>query len=91
MAIVQLGNPTEGRLYFDRKVASGKGNMEAMRWLKRRLSDIVYRRMLDDAIRKSVTGPGGHQGTSTDSSVDRLTSPCRLSGEVTSRTRRNTA
>jgi transposase len=69
MAIVQLRNPTEGRRYFDRKVASGKGNMEAMRCLKRRLSDIVYRRMLDDAIRNSVTGPGGHRGTSTDSSV----------------------
>ncbi len=69
MAIVQLRNPTEGRHYFDRKVASGKGNMEAMRCLKRRLSDIVYRLMLDDAIRNSVTGPGGHRGTSTDSSV----------------------
>ncbi|MGH3314881.1 MAG: IS110 family transposase [Nocardioidaceae bacterium] len=69
MAIVQLRNPTEGRRYYDRKVATGKGNMEAMRCLKRRLSDIVYRRMLDDAIRNSVTGPGGHRGTSTDSSV----------------------
>jgi transposase len=69
MATVQLRNPTEGRFYYDRKVATGKGNMEAMRCLKRRLSDVVYRHMLDDAIRNSVTGPGGHQGTSTDSSV----------------------
>jgi transposase len=69
MATVQLRNPTEGRAYYDRKIASGKGSMEAMRCLKRRLSDIVYRRMLDDAITQAVTGPGGHRGTSTDSSV----------------------
>ena len=69
MATVQLRNPTEGRAYYDRKVASGKGSMEAMRCLKRRLSDIVYRVMLDDAIARTVTGPGGHRGTTTDSSV----------------------
>ncbi len=62
MATVQLRNPTEGRAYYDRKVASGKGSMEAMRCLKRRLSDIVYRHMLDDAIRNSVTGPGEDTG-----------------------------
>jgi transposase len=69
MTTVQLRNPTKGRAYYDRKIASGKGSMEAMRCLKRRLSDIVYRRMLDDAITQAVTGPGGHRGTSTDSSV----------------------
>ena len=69
MATVQLRNPTQGRAYYDHKVASGKGSMEAMRCLKRRLSDIVYRHMLDDAIWNSVTGPGGHRGTTTDSSV----------------------
>ncbi|HJQ85911.1 MAG TPA: IS110 family transposase [Propionibacteriaceae bacterium] len=69
MATVQLRHATEGRAYFDRRKAAGKTSNEAMRSLKRRLSDIVYRRMLDDAIRTSVTGPGGHRGTSTDSSV----------------------
>ena len=68
MATVQLRNPTEGRAYFDRKKAAGKTSMEAMRALKRRLSDVVYRQMLDDAT-AAVTGPGGHQGTSTNSSV----------------------
>jgi transposase len=67
MATVQLRNPTQGRAYFDRKKAAGKTSMEAMRCLKRRLSDIVYRHMVDDAI--AVTGPGGHRGTTTDSSV----------------------
>ncbi len=68
MATVQLRNPTEGRAYYDRKRASGKTSMEAMRCLKRRLSDIVYRHMVDDAMR-AMTGPGGHRGTSTESSV----------------------
>jgi hypothetical protein len=48
MATVQLRNPTEGRAYFAREKASGKTSNEAMRALKRRLSDIVYRHMLDD-------------------------------------------
>jgi transposase len=69
MATVQLRNPTEGRAYFDRRTAAGKTSMEAMRCLKRRLSDIVYRRMLDDAITAAATGPGGHRGATTDSSA----------------------
>jgi transposase len=69
MAIVQLRNPTEGRGYYDRRKADGKTSMEAMRCVKRRLSDIVYRRMLDDAITHLVTGPGGQWGTATDSSA----------------------
>ncbi len=67
MATVQLPNPTEGRAYYDRK-AAGKTSMESMRCLKRRLSDIVYRHMVDDAVR-TMTGPGGHGGTSRESSV----------------------
>ena len=69
MATVQLRNPTEGRADFDRKKAAGKTSMEAMRALKRRLSDVVYRQLLADAIRPSRTGPGGHPGTTLQSSV----------------------
>jgi hypothetical protein len=70
MATVQLRNPTEGRAYFDRKKADGKTSMEeAMRCLKRRLSDLVYRRMVDDAITRAKTGPGGQQGNDSDSSA----------------------
>jgi transposase len=72
MAVVQLRNPTEGRAYYDRKVAAGKTPMEAMRALKRRLSDIVYHQMLADA-RAATTGPGGHSGTTLQSSVTGLT------------------
>jgi len=50
------------------KEGSGKTSMEAMRCLKRRLSDIVYRHMIDDAMR-TMTGPGGQPGTATQSSA----------------------
>jgi hypothetical protein len=69
MATVQLRNPTQGRAYFDRKTASGKISMEAMPALKRRLSDIVYRRMLDGACMQTKTGLGRHRGATTDSSA----------------------
>ncbi len=69
MATVQLRNPTEGRAYFDRKKADGKTSMDAMRCLKRRLSDLVYRRTVDDATTRAGTGPGGQQGNDSDSSA----------------------
>lgn len=68
MATVQLRNPTEGRADFDRKKAAGKTSMGAMRALKRRLSDIVYRCMINDAV-ATAASPGGQQGTATGSSV----------------------
>jgi transposase len=69
MAVVQLRNPTEGRAYYDRKVAAGKTPNEAMRCLKRRLSDIVYRTMLGDVVTSKAAGPGGHRGASLSSSA----------------------
>jgi transposase len=68
MAVVQLRTPTEGRAYYDRRVGAGKTPMEAMRALKRRLSDIVYRQMIRDA-QAWATGPGGHLGAATGSSA----------------------
>jgi transposase len=72
MATVQLRSPGIGRDYYDRKKADGKTSMEAMRCLKRRLSDVAYRAMLDDAVAHTTdarTGPGGHRGTSLTSSA----------------------
>jgi len=69
MARVQLRNPSPGRDYYERKKADGKAPMEAMRCVKRRLSDIVYRTMLNDAVRARGTGPGGHRGASLQSSA----------------------
>jgi len=73
MAVVQLRNPTQGRAYHDTKKTAGKTSMEAMRALKRRLSNIVHNRMLADQKRREATGPGGHSGTTVQSSVTDLT------------------
>ena len=69
MAVVQLRNPTEGRAYFDRKKAGGKSSNEAMRCLKRRLSDAVYRVMVDDLAKTTRTDPGGQPGNDSYSSA----------------------
>ena len=69
MATVQLRNATEGRAYYDRKKASGKTSAEAMRCLKRRLSDAVYRTLLADLAAHTATGPGGQQGNVSESSA----------------------
>jgi transposase len=59
--IVQLRNDTPGRSYYRRRIAEGKTSMEAMRCLRRRLSDAVYRQLAADA-QACKTGPGGHSG-----------------------------
>jgi hypothetical protein len=81
LVVVQLHNPTEGRAYFDAKKAAGKTSMEAMRALKRRLSNIVYAQMVADQKRREATGPGGLSGTTLQSSVTDLirTSALRIS------------
>ena len=48
IAITQIRANTEGRAYYDRKRAAGKTNREAIRCLKRRLSDQVFRTMRND-------------------------------------------
>jgi transposase len=51
-AICQLRQPhSEGRAYFERKVAEGKTNKEAIRALKRQISNAVYRHLIADAQR----------------------------------------
>jgi transposase len=46
IAIVQLRHPgTQGRVFYERKLEEGKTKKEAIRSLKRRLSDIVYRQL----------------------------------------------
>jgi transposase len=68
MAVVQLRSDTEGRRYYRSKLAAGKTSMEAMRALKRRLSDLVYKQMVKDA-RTGKTGPGGQRGAALQSSA----------------------
>jgi transposase len=72
-AVNQLRHDTEGRAYFRRKVAAGKTPMEAMRALKRRLSDVLYRHLVADAQTsgdaREEAGPGGHFGATQESSA----------------------
>ena len=51
IAICQLRHPGPGRDYYDRKRAEGKSTKEAIRALKRQISNVVYRTMLADARR----------------------------------------
>ncbi len=51
IAISQLRHDSLGREFYDRKIAEGKTSKEALRALKRRLSDVVYRHLVSDAQR----------------------------------------
>ena len=50
-AVTQIRFDTPGRSYFDKKLAEGKTKKEALRVLKRRISDAVYRRLIADQQR----------------------------------------
>ncbi|HVR80080.1 MAG TPA: IS110 family transposase [Acidimicrobiia bacterium] len=67
-AVTQVSHPdTPGRVYYDKKRAEGKTKKEALRALKRRVSDAVYNQLAADQI----LGPGDTQ--------ERL---CRLRGRL---------
>lgn len=52
VAICQIRHPdSEGRAFFERKVAEGKTKKDAIRSLKRHLSNTVYRRLVEDQRR----------------------------------------
>jgi transposase len=61
MAMVQVRRPSAGQAYYRRKLAEGKSPKEALRCLKRRLSDAVYRCLLADQHdqRSRVSAIGG--------------------------------
>jgi hypothetical protein len=74
-----------GPRYYRRRLAESKTPMEAVRCLKRRLSDAVYRQLVADtnadtntntaATTAVETGPGGHSGASSQSSAADLSTP----------------
>ena len=56
-AVTQLRNPNSaGRDYYERKLAAGKTRKEALRCLKRRLSDVVFRQLVID-LQPAATAP----------------------------------
>lgn len=48
IAICQVRHGAQGREYYQRKLSEGKTRREALRCLKRRLSDAVFKRLLTD-------------------------------------------
>lgn len=56
IAITQLAHHPEARAFRDRRVASGDTPTEALRALKRRLSDVVFRALIADAQPDQATG-----------------------------------
>jgi transposase len=61
-----------GRAYYDKKIAEGKTHKEALRCLKRRISDALYARLQADArqaARAQAEGPGGQPGNDSASSA----------------------
>ena len=68
-AITQIRLDTDGRAYYRRKRAEGKKPLEAIRCLKRRISDAIYRQLLADAEQAAGAGPGGHCGATLESSA----------------------
>jgi transposase len=59
-AITQISHAhSDGRAYYERKIAAGKTHKEALRCLKRRISDAIYARLRADA---REAGPGGQPG-----------------------------
>ena len=88
-AVTQLRGDTEGRAYYRRKRAAGKKPMEAMRCLKRRISDAVYRQLVADEQRAALghpqqtasAGQGGHCGATQQSSAVDLPPPIDTSDQ----------
>ena len=60
---------SEGRAYYDKKVAEGKTHKEALRSLKRKVSDAIFARLQADARQARENGPGGQPGNGSDSSA----------------------
>jgi transposase len=52
-AVTQVRHDTVGRVYYDKKQAEGKTRKEALRALKRRISDVVYRKLVADQQTKT--------------------------------------
>jgi len=83
-AVTQIRYPhTKGRAYYDKKIAEGKTPKEALRALKRQVSDAIYQHLKADARRAAAAGPGGHPGNGSVASVAGSHPADRLFGQAT--------
>jgi len=53
-AVTQLRHDTTGRIYYRKKIGEGKTPKEAIRALKRRISDAVYKSLIADAAARTT-------------------------------------
>lgn len=87
VAVTQIRFPhSDGRAFYDRKIAEGKTGKEALRALKRRISDALYRQLQLDAQRAAASaaaGPGGQAGNDSEANVTGSHPEHRLFGEAT--------
>jgi transposase len=87
-AVTQISHRhSDGRAYYDRKVAEGKTPKEALRALKRRISDAIFARLQADARQAAAAasgrGPGGHTGNDSVASAAGSHPEHRLFGQAT--------
>ena len=86
VAVTQIRHRhSEGRAYYDKKLPEGKTPKEALRALKRQISDAIFARLQADARRAaaSVNGPGGQPGNGSGSSAAGSHPARRLFGQAT--------
>ena len=65
-AMANKRHDPRGKAYYAKKRAADKGKKGALRCLKRRLSDVVFRTLVDD---QAVRNPGGQMGATLTSSA----------------------
>ena len=76
---------SEGRAYYEKKLAEGKTGKEALRSLKRRVSNAIFACLQADARRAAARakGPGGQQGNDSVASAAGSHPRHRLFGQAT--------
>ncbi len=76
---------SQGRAYYDKKLAEGKTPREALRALKRQVSNAIFACLQADARRAAgrAQGPGGQQGNDSAASAAGLHPRHRLFGQAT--------
>ena len=76
---------SRGRAYYDKKLAEGKTPTEALRALKRQVSNAIFACLQADARRAAahVKGPGGQQGNDSVASAAGSHPRHRLFGQAT--------
>jgi transposase len=85
-AVTQVSHRhSQGRAYYDKKLAEGKTPKEALRSLKRQVSDAVFARLQADARRAAARAkdPGGQQGNDCAPSAAGSHPRNRLFGQAT--------